>query len=315
MSLPLAQNLKMNFPQAVITVISKKELAALWKHSRVDNILLCSSNSKELAILTKQLKKLAFDISILLATGEDVARAHFQADVPIRIGYDFWGRGHLLTHFIPTNGSPTALELTQNHMVNNYLNLLKLLLIKPRYVIPKISSRAGKNSAKHKQEFIGIAPGATFGPSKQWPLESFHKLVTIFLNKPKIKILFLGSKEDHLISRSVFEKLNLKLIINQMGKTNVNQLIGWISRCKVIVANDSGISHLANALGVPTVTLFGSSSPVWTRPLDPRSEVITLSLPCSPCFQPVCPLGHTYCLKKISVSRVLNSCIRIINGK
>ena len=321
MSLPFVQSLRTHFPQARITVISKKELAGLWKNSScVDSIHLCSSNPKGLAMLPKWLKKSKFDASILLATGEDVARAHFQANVPLRIGHDFWQRAPFLTHFISTNGYPTDPNLVRRHKVQNYLDLLKIFSIKPLLSHPRIFPQRKKKekmmeklrtlSLDPDQKVIGIAPGTAAGPSTRWPAESFRRL-TVRLAK-KIhghKIVLLGSMGDWLLSGSSFDRFNSKRIINQMGRTNMDELIEWILQCHLVVANDSGISNLSNALGVPTITLFGSSSPVWTGPLDSRSKVISSSLPCSPCFEPVCPLGHTRCLKEISVDQVFRSIV------
>ncbi len=310
MSLPFVQTLRAHFPRTRITLVVKKELAALWRgQPYADQIRSCTSTPQELSKLSPWLKKQRFDLSFLLATGEEVAQAHFEAGVPIRIGFDFWNRGHFLTHFIPTNGFPTDPKLTRKHMVQNYLDLLKKISIKPRFFRPKIF-KVKKSPAKSGQTAIGIAPGASYGPSKRWPDELFHELALRLSETLENKIILLGSPEDRLLSKRVFDRFHSEHILNQMGRTDLNELMEWILQCRLVVANDSGVSHLSNALGVPTITLFGSSSPAWTRPLDPRSKVITLSLPCSPCFQPVCPLGHTQCLKGISVDKVLPIIVR-----
>src|SRR3989338_5446436 len=314
MSIPFVRNLKTRFPKTKITLITKKGLAALWRgQPYADRIRLCASTPEALSKLSPWLKKQRFALSFLLATGEDVAEAHFGAAVPIRIGYDFWDSGRLLTHFISTTGFPTDPKLTRKQMVRNYLDLLETISVKPRFFRPRIL-KVKKNAARPKQTAIGIAPGASFGPSKRWPAEFYHELALRLSKTLKNKIILLGSRQDRLISKPMFDRFNSERILNQMGRTDLGELIEWILKCRLIVANDSGISHLSNALGVPTVTLFGSSSPAWTRPLDPRSEVITRSLPCSPCFQPVCPLGHTRCLKKISVDKVLSVIMRKFKG-
>jgi len=303
MSIPFLQNLKNRFPKAKITLIAKTELATLW-HGQpyVDNIRKCTSTPKELSKLPQWLRKERFDLSFLLATGKDVARAHFKAGIPLRIGYDFWNRGYLLTHLIKTTGYPTDPKLTRKHMVKNYLDLLERISIQPKFSRPRIL----KEKKGHNQTMIGIAPGASFGPSKRWPAEFYHKLILKLSKTFEGKIILLGSSEDRHLLKPVFGRLNSKRVINRIGETNLDELMKWILKCKLVIANDSGISHLANALGVPTITLFGSSSPVWTRPLESRSKVIALSLPCSPCFQSVCPLQHTRCLKEISVDKVLS---------
>jgi len=315
MSIPFVQTLRTHFPRTRITLVVKSELAALWRgQPYADKIRSCASTPEALSKLSPWLKKQRFDLSFLLATGEDVARAHFQADVPLRIGHDFWRRAPFLTHFISTNGYPTDPNLVRRHKVQNYLDLLEIFSIKPLLSHPRIFLQRKKKEKMMEmlrvfglnpdQKVLGIAPGTAAGPSTRWPAESFRRLTVRLAKTRSHKIVLLGSMGDWLLSGSSFDRFNTKRIINQMGRTNLDELIGWILRCELVVANDSGISHLSNALCVPTVTLFGSSSPVWTGPLDPRSEVITLSLPCSPCFQPVCPLKHTHCLKNISAEHV-----------
>lgn len=312
MSLPFLKNLRSHYPKIKITLITTTKLAALWRYQPyINEIWTCDSSAKELLKLSLRLKRNLFDAVFLLATGEDVAEVYFKAGIPIRIGYDFWGRGQLLTHYIPTAGFPTDPNLTKKHMVQNYLDLLILISIKPKFYKPKIFWTKKIKPANAEPFRIGVAPGASFGPSKRWPAESFLELC-LKLCKVYERIILLGSKEDLLQSTSFFSRVASKQIKNQMGRTTLNQLIEWILRCKLVVANDSGISHLANALGVPTITLFGSSSPTWTKPLDPRSKVISLALPCSPCFDRICRFGHTRCLNRISVNRVYRAARRLL---
>ncbi len=312
LSIPLVQNLKELHPRSKITLVVKKELADLWKRqSHRNRLRICDSTVKSLEMLTQWLKKERFDLSFILATGEDVAQAYYQAGIPIRIGYDFWGRGHFLSHCIKTDGTPTDPKLTRKHLVQNYLDLLKIASIKPRFLRPTLPDVNKKNRIQRKS-MIGIAPGASFGPAKRWPAESFRELAFKIPGTLKKKIVLLGSANDRISLKPLTSQLRSKRILNQIGKTNLNELMKWISKCSLIIANDSGISHLSNALGVPTVTLFGSSSPTWTRPLDPRSKVVTLSLPCSPCFQSACPLMHTQCLRNLSVNLVFDNVLKIL---
>ena len=156
-----------------------------------------------------------------------------------------------------------------------------------------------------------FAPGSEYGPAKRWPAAHYAELA-VKLNMP---VVLLGSgKEAGLCDEIASAAENC---INLAGKTSLIQSIHALAASKIIVSNDSGLMHVAAALGVPQVAIFGSSSPLHTPPLSDRAAVLWLKsdaayqppLDCAPCFERVCPLGHTRCLNDISAERVLASII------
>ncbi len=152
-------------------------------------------------------------------------------------------------------------------------------------------------------QILGLCPGAEYGPAKRWPESHYARLANDMLEHGW-KIWLLGSQKD----RSVCNNINASTdgrCLNLAGKTRLDQAIDLMSLVSVAVTNDSGLMHIACALGVKTIALFGSTSAAYTPPLSSDAEVVSLELECSPCFQRECPLGHLDCLKQISAQQVM----------
>jgi len=111
-------------------------------------------------------------------------------------------------------------------------------------------------------------------------------------------VVLLGSRNDAAAAEGVGGK-------NLVGKTTLDEAIDLIAGAELVVSNDSGLMHVAAALGRPLIALFGSSSPEKTPPQAGRSRVLWLKIECSPCYQRECPLGHFRCMRELSVDQVL----------
>lgn len=151
---------------------------------------------------------------------------------------------------------------------------------------------------------IGFAPGAEYGPAKQWPVEHFAALARL-LSDAGAQIWIFGSNKDTAAARLIQAKSG-NVCIDITGKTNIPEAIDLLAHCGSVVTNDSGLMHLAAAAGTHVVAIYGSSDPGHTPPLSEKANVLWRSLDCSPCFQRVCPLGHTNCLKGIAPEEVFN---------
>ncbi len=319
MSIPMVQHIKKVYPQSPITVVTKQYLTPLWRLvTSVDAILTWDNESESIQSLVCRLKKKNFGISIILAPAKEIAGAYFLADIPVRAGYDFWDRKIFLTHSLKTNGHPNDPKLIRSHMSTNYMKLLSLLSIKkteeilPQLILKKRLTIEAKKLMSHiglktRDRVVGISPGAHFGSTKRWPWRLYKKLIGKICSETAWQVVLIGSKKDLSVLGSKKLPKN-KCVKNLVGKTTLEEAIKIISQCHVFIANDSGNAHLAAALDIPTITLFGSTSPVWTRPMGKQSKILRVPLACSPCFQKVCPFGHTQCLKKIRVNDVFSAC-------
>ncbi|MEY4426602.1 MAG: hypothetical protein RL535_900, partial [Pseudomonadota bacterium] len=162
-------------------------------------------------------------------------------------------------------------------------------------------------------QYLVFSPGAEFGSAKRWPVSHFVDLAL----KLDVPIVLLGSGKEFDLCESIAQPVNVRQpdkCLNLAGKTSLDAAFSIISATKCVVSNDSGLMHVAAALGVPQVAIFGSSSPLHTPPLSLAAKVLWLkndtnylpALDCAPCFARECQFGHTRCLQDISADHVLN---------
>jgi heptosyltransferase-2 len=148
-----------------------------------------------------------------------------------------------------------------------------------------------------------LCPGAEYGPAKRWPVRHFAALARQ-LSARGYSVWLIGSPGDAAIGAEI-ERLSPGASRDLCGRTTLGEAIDVLASAQLVVSNDSGLMHVAAALGKPIVALYGSSSPVFTPPLSPEARVLKLDLPCSPCFKRDCPLGHFKCMVDLAPEQVL----------
>jgi heptosyltransferase-2 len=147
---------------------------------------------------------------------------------------------------------------------------------------------------------VVMAPGAEYGPAKRWPPRHFAALANMVADEwPEASIALLGSAKERALATEIAALSGLSLR-NLCGETSLDEAIALVSHAAGIVSNDSGLMHVAAALGRPQVALFGSTDPRHTAPRSARARVQWLHLECSPCFARECPLGHHACLNDLA---------------
>jgi heptosyltransferase II len=177
---------------------------------------------------------------------------------------------------------------------------------------PRLRIDAGSRDATVKKYALDVsrpiaafAPGAEYGPAKRWPVRHFASLAGTLIARGE-SVWLMGSQKDAAITAEINAATGGHCI-DLAGRTSLDEAIDLMSLAAHVVSNDSGLMHVAAALDRPMAAIFGSSSPAFTPPLSPHAKVVTLKLYCSPCFQRVCPLGHTNCLETLEPALVLQA--------
>lgn len=152
---------------------------------------------------------------------------------------------------------------------------------------------------------LAFCPGAEYGPAKRWPAAHFAELGRRYLAEGWQVWLF-GSHKDAPIAAEI-NALSDGLCVDLCGKTTLSEAIDLLSCADSVVCNDSGLMHLAAALGRPLAAVYGSSSADHTPPLSNKAKIVSLHLECAPCFKRECPLGHTDCLNKLLPQQVADA--------
>ena len=152
---------------------------------------------------------------------------------------------------------------------------------------------------------LALCPGAEYGPAKRWPAEYYASVANEKISEGWTVWIF-GALKDQPIAKEI-QTLTHQKALDFTGKTTLGEAIDLLSLAQVIVTNDSGLMHIGAALEKPLVVIYGSSTPNFTPPLTHIKQILSLNLPCSPCFERTCPLNHLKCLKDLHPEQVLNA--------
>ena len=177
--------------------------------------------------------------------------------------------------------------------------------------VQRVAATSAKFSIPGNARLIAFCPGAEYGPAKRWPAEHFAELAQMLRRSfPYAQIVALGSGKDREMANAIVERA--PFVRNLCGETSLDEAIELLARAEAAICNDSGLMHVAAALGRPQVAVFGSSDPRHTPPLSPAASIMWLHLECSPCFARECPLGHLRCLRDIGPEMVFHELRRLL---
>ena len=247
-----------------------------------------------------------YERAIVLPNSLKSALPPFFAAIPVRTGY----RGELRTGVLNDVRRPD--ERRMPLLAERYAALaeppgapLPRPLPRPRLRIDAGSRTAALQRLQLATDrpVLALCPGAEYGPAKRWPAEHFAALARSAAARGMQAWLF-GAQSEQALGEAIVQQAATAGVSNLCGQTALGEAIDLMSAAVAVVSNDSGLMHVAAALGRPLVALYGSSSPVHTPPLAADADVLTLALPCSPCFERECPLGHFRCLRDLAPEQV-----------
>ncbi len=256
--------------------------------------------------LGKKLRSEQYDQAIVLPNSWKSALIPYFANIPKRTGYLGEARWVLL------NDVRKLDKLRLSKTVQRFVALANEPddqlpdIPQPRLLIDPASVAEAKNTfgiTELADKVLGLCPGAEYGPAKRWPEQHYADVARQAIAKGWQVYLF-GSAKDQPVTATI-NKLAGGTCRDFAGQTSLTEALDLMSLCNAVVSNDSGLMHVAAALDIKTIAIYGSSDPHFTPPLHPKAEVISLGLACSPCFKRECPLGHLDCLNKILPDEVL----------
>lgn len=313
MSTPILTDLRHHWPEAKIIAMCQGVLGTVIQEDpHINGVLNFKRpkgllNSKSHQEIVVPLKKGDFDLGILMTNSLSSAYWFWRGHVQHRLGFATHGRSLLLDHPIPFPA-----ERKSQHLVTTYKMLLEPLGIPVSKTSPRLyvtsqeqqtaQSRLASQGVQLSDFIIGINPGAAYGSAKCWLPERFKKLGHHLLDHQKIKIVFFGDKAGAPLVEEICKTLPPERVINFSGTTSLRELMALIQACHLFLTNDSGPMHVASALGIPLIALFGSTSDVATGPYE-GGRVIHKHVPCSPCYRRECPIDFR-CMTRIEVQEV-----------
>ncbi len=326
MALPALADVRRTFPEARLAVAARAKVAPLysWVPDADDVLVLKEGRGIARWIPQKNVERLkqgGFDVAVLLPNSFHSAWLARRAGVKERWGYRRDCRGPLLTRAVRHLRART-------HQSAYYQGLTAALGMSNGPAIARLSppiEAEGKARDLLKRRgwdgeapLVGMAPGAAYGHAKRWLPERFAELAVLVAGDGGASVL-VGSGGDRQAGRAIAAALGGRMfsgrqpgegtpVVDLIGQTDLETLAGVMRSCRVFVSNDSGAMHLAAALGVHVVAIFGASDEMATAPLPFESSgcghtIVTASAWCRPCMLRECPIDHR-CMSRIGAGRV-----------
>ncbi len=330
MTIPALREIRRLFPNAHITLMIRPWVRDVFHNAAyIDDILLYDKNATKgrmnrMLNIVEKVKGRTFDMAILLQNAVEAALIAMFAGIPIRLGYPTDGRGLFLTHRAALHD-----DLHSKHQIYYYLGILtgsglsnntyhSDVNFHPDITIslePRALDRAKEILREHQVDpqkvLIGLNPGAHYGPAKRWLSDRYAQLADELMAKNDAEILIFGSAKEEKLATEIISQMRFKPKV-LAGQTSLLELMALLKSCQLLITNDSGPMHLAAALDVPQIALFGSTNEVATGPFSEKARLIKHPVFCSPCLLRECPIDFR-CFISITVPEVYTAVVEKLN--
>lgn len=315
--------LKGQNPDCKITVMAPQwTLPLLQRMPEVDASIPSELEHGELKLgrrrkIGRKLRQQGFDWAIVLPNSFKSALIPYHAGIANRTGWRGEMRNFLLNDCRVLNKDAYPL------MVQRFAALAFPAAENPPANIPQPKLLAGEDnreavrlrfSLQSDSPVLAICAGAEFGAAKQWPAQHYAELVNDRI-KAGWQAWFFGSVNDQLVTESILADVEPSLLPhchNLAGTTSLSEAIDLMSYADVVVSNDSGLMHVAAALGKPVTGIYGSTTPDFTPPLSDKVKLLATDIECRPCFKRECPYGHLRCLTELEPQLAIDAVTELI---
>jgi heptosyltransferase II len=305
-ALPALRAVRARFPEARIAIVARPYVADIYRGQKIcDELISYDPQGTHKGLvgrerLAQELRAQKFGVALLLQNAFGAAWLAWRAAIPERVGYARDGRSLLLTKKIPV---PRRGEIPA-HEQFYYLELLRRAgwiksLPDENFVTLDVSDEhcrlaertLSSAGARQNAPRIAIGAGASYGSAKCWPPDRFADFVNRFRLHTDADVILFGTAAEQKVADAIAAGIKGPSI-SLVGQTAIADLPALLSHCNLFVGNDSGAMHVAAAVGLPVVAIFGPTDPHGTAPITPRCTVVQEKPHCSPCFLRRCPIDH-----------------------
>jgi lipopolysaccharide heptosyltransferase II len=305
MSLPALQAVRRGRPDARISVLTPAKLADFWRTvPEVDQVIPIQGGLWSTVRSIRDQFEVALVFPNSFRTGLEV----FLAGIPRRVGYPGHSRRALLNQVFEPKTKKAA---APRHQVHHYLALAEFVGADTKGALESIARERPAPTGSNRPPVLGLCPGAEYGPAKRWLPERYADVMHILHGKTGAQWKVFGVAKDLPIAEQILAIASTGT--NLVGKTNLRELIVELQSCDVLLTNDTGTMHLAAALGVPLVAVFGSTEPALTGPLGTRHRIVRQHVDCSPCFLRECPIDFR-CMTSVTIQEVVAAVESLLPG-